>query len=204
MADPDSIAPAATPDIAPIKTQKPPSRPFLVIDRDEAVAEWVGARCANIHRSFAGPFRAIGVGLGGELVAGFVYSNYQPEFGTIEMSLAAATPRWAARRIISVLLRYPFEALDCQRISVICDATNHKAIRLAEGVGFEREADLCRYYGPERDAVLLRLFREDWRGGKYGPPETGQTQADQTQAGQTQAGHTPAITTETITSKEAE
>lgn len=145
------------------------SRVHILKGQDQLVAEWVLARCDNIHYGLAaGSYLSLGVVLDDKLIAGFVYSDWQPQFGTMEMSLAADSPRWATRRVIHELLAYPFIVRECQRVTVVTSQNNHKALRLAEGVGFVREAIVERAYGKDENAILLRLFREEWEAGKYG------------------------------------
>lgn len=140
----------------------------LLYGYDAEVRDWVSSRCALVHFGFDAQSRAIGVLLNNELVAGFVYSDYQPNFRTIEMSIAADSSKWASKRVIYELLAYPFIGCDCQRITVTTAETNHKALRLATGVGFVQEAVVERAYGKNENAVLLRLFKEEWQAGKYG------------------------------------
>lgn len=140
--------------------------PDLVYGFDEHVANWVAERVPQVQRGF-GPCKAIGVSKDGVLIAGFVYLHWSPEAGTIEMGLAADSPKWATRRVIHFLLTYPFVDCDCQRITLVTSAQNDRANRLAEGLGFKREAVLERAFGPSEDAVIMRLFREEWLAGKY-------------------------------------
>lgn len=143
-------------------------KPELLRGFDKEVAEWVSDRCSNVHHGFDPNVRAIGVMLNSEIIAGFVYSDFQENFGTIEMSLAADSPKWATRRIIHELLKYPFIGCGCQRITITTGEDNVKALRLATGIGFVEEAVVKRAYGRYNNAVLLRLFKEDWEAGKYG------------------------------------
>lgn len=145
------------------------SRLALLHQADYHVARWVIDHYDEPHYGWAeGSYKATGVLRDGEILAGFVYHNWIPEFGTMEMSLASVSPRWASRAIVRALLSYPFVERACQRITVVTAEDNSKALRLAEGVGFSREAVIERAYGMGRNAVLLRLFREDWEAGKYG------------------------------------
>jgi RimJ/RimL family protein N-acetyltransferase len=155
-----------------MKQAKPLSE--LLWGHAEAVANWVWQRCDKIHRQLPeNTYQAVGVVDGNGVQAGFIFHDWLPEFGTIDMTLAAETPRWASRRIIRQILSYPFVTLDCQRITVVTSEQNKLALRLAEGVGFKREATIERAYGPNENAVLLRLFKEDWLSGKYGVTENG-------------------------------
>lgn len=114
-----------------------------------------------------GECRAIGVGIGGTIVAGFVYFNWFPEARTIEMGLAADTPRWATRSTIRALLAYAFVTCNAQRITLVTSEANDKAIKVALGTGFKREALIERAYGPNENAVLFRQFVEEWQAGPF-------------------------------------
>lgn len=143
--------------------------PILVNGIDDAVANWVAERCSNIPYGWAeGSIKATGVGLDTQIIAGAVYSNWQPEFGTMEMYFASDSSKWATRRIIHGLLAHPFIECECQRITVCIPENNRDALNLATGVGFEPEARLDRAYGLDESAIILRLFREDWEKGKFG------------------------------------
>jgi RimJ/RimL family protein N-acetyltransferase len=145
------------------------SKAGLLHGADQVVAKWVSDRCKNVHYGFvSGNYKATGVVLDDQIIAGFVFTDWQPQFGTMEMSLASDSPRWGSRRIIHELLAYPFIERECQRITVITSENNTKALRLADGVGFERESVVKRAYGLNENAILLRLFKEDWQVGKYG------------------------------------
>lgn len=144
------------------------SLPDLILDHDDQIAAWVSDRVPHNRGRGFGACRAIGVGLDGVVIAGFVYFNFQPEAGHIEMGLAADCPRWATRRVIHDLLRFPFVICDCQRVTLVTSEDNQKALRVAEATGFRREALLERAYGRDENAVLLRQFREEWEAGKFG------------------------------------
>lgn len=138
----------------------------LLYGSDEAVGAWVKARLPNMPR-LPVPFVGIGVIDGAQLVAGVLFHNYLPEFGSIEVSIAADTPRWLSRNRVSLILGYPFRQLGCGRVSAAIMASNRRSIRLCEGLGFEREGLVRRGFGRD-DAVILGLLREDWERGKYG------------------------------------
>lgn len=132
------------------------------------VGEWVSLRTSNNGElGFSGNFNAIAVVHSDRLLAGFVYHDWNPLYQTIHMTLASDTPRWASRRVIEGLLRYPFEELKVQRITVTINENNAASLRLAEGVGFKREAVIERGAGQFGNIIVLRLFVEEWRAGKF-------------------------------------
>jgi RimJ/RimL family protein N-acetyltransferase len=57
--------------------------------------------------------------------------------------------------------------LGVQRITVLVNANNFPSLRLAEGVGFKREALIERGAGEFGNIIVLRLFIEEWLAGRY-------------------------------------
>lgn len=133
----------------------------LLYGQDARVAAWVAARIFGAGASFD-PCAAIGVERDGDLAAGVVYHDWQPDFLTIQMSIAAATPRWASPAAVAALLRYPFVQLGANRAWVAVPARNTRSMRLAAGLGFIEEARLAEHFGDD-DAVILRMFKREWR-----------------------------------------
>lgn len=129
--------------------------------RDDAVAGWVAAHIPGCSRGF-GECRAIGVG-NPDLIAGLVYHNWCPEYGTIEISGAATDRRWMTRPVIHGLLEYPFSF--CQMVFSQTDTDNP-----ARGIWLRLGADeyeIPRLRGPDRAGIILTLTREQWMAGKY-------------------------------------
>lgn len=124
------------------------------------VAHWVSKRIPGVELADFGDYRAIGFIHDNELLAGAVYSNYRPEYGDIELTLATAGNVRAVRQGIEIGLTYPFEQLGCQRVTVRCRASNARARKLAEGTGFVLEGVKRRGYGDE-DMCIYGLLREE-------------------------------------------
>ena len=132
------------------------------------IGEWVSKQTSNNGElGFTGNYNAIGVVHQEILLAGFVYHDWNPVYKTIQMTLASGTPKWASRRVIEGLLRYPFEELGVQRITVTINESNAASLRLAEGVGFKREACIERGAGEFGNIIVLRLFIEEWHSSKF-------------------------------------
>ena len=145
------------------------------------IGRWVRERTTSTGEiGFDGAYNAIGVVHKNEIVAGFIYHDWNPTYKTIQMTLAANTPRWGTRRIIEGLLHYPFVELGVQRITVLVNEKNHASLRLAEGVGFKREAVLEKAAGEYGNILVLRLFISEWLSGKFNR----MTHHEQTQSAQ--------------------
>lgn len=132
----------------------------LVFGDDQKVAEWVGRRIEE-YGSF-GPCSAIGVADGNRPIAGVVYHMWQPRFRTVQMSVAADSPRWAQRGIIRALLSYPFEQLEARKAWIVVSSGNERCLRFVKGIGFRQEGILSRQFG-KHHAVVLRMFDSDYR-----------------------------------------
>lgn len=135
---------------------------------DPRVPDWVAAHIPDFGpASNFGPCIGLGVGMGGVLIAGVVYSDFQPCYRSVQLSMAATSPAWARRTTIRALLNYPFKQLGVGRVTTLTRASNERAIRLNVGLGFAREGIIREGYGND-DMVVMGLLRKDaakWIGG---------------------------------------
>ena len=127
---------------------------MLLFDRDLMLARWAGDRLGIADFS---PCTAIGVAHDGEIVAAAIYNNYRPP--NIEITFVTSSPRWASRRAIQAMLRYPVQ-LRCARTTALTDARNARARAFLRRIGFRPEgfhADAL----PNADAVSYGLLAKD-------------------------------------------
>jgi len=136
----------------------------LAFGFDTEIANWVCARLPHVNNF--GDCRSIGVISNGQLIAGVVYNEYQPLYGTIAVSVAADTPIWAAKGVIRAILSYPFQQLNVNKVWSAMIHTNERAIRFNKGIGFTQEAVLRDHFGLGNHAVVTRMLRRDY-GAKY-------------------------------------
>jgi RimJ/RimL family protein N-acetyltransferase len=146
----------------------------ILLGDDERVADFV-ARLCPIERpdwSRVG-FTAIGiVNAEARIVGGAVFSDWRPEFGTIELSGAAIDPRaFGTRKIIRAIGAYPFGQLEAFRVWARTATANKRARDFLAGFGFREEGVSAHHYGLKRHAVTLRLLRPEWleRWGELPP-----------------------------------
>lgn len=132
----------------------------LVYGHTPAIKEWVESQIP--HVSDFGPCEAIGIMGGNSLIAGVVYHDYQPDFGTIQLSMAAINPRWAKKGNIAQLFKYPFEQLKCYKVWTATPIDNEKALRVNSHIGFTREAVCNSMFGKGRHGVLMRFLEPDY------------------------------------------
>jgi RimJ/RimL family protein N-acetyltransferase len=140
----------------------------LVLDKSADVAAWVAARIPQMQG--AGDFgacAAIGVeGEDGRPLGGVVFHNYQPRFRNIEVSFASDTPRWLTRNLIRRILSYPFEQLNCARLTAITPRKAASARRFLDVFGFKREGLVRRGFGTD-DAVISGLLKREWARSRW-------------------------------------
>ncbi len=133
---------------------------FLIAD--DRMLDWIACRIPRVgpDHNWRGRAAAIGVVVDGEIVAGMAVLDHDRKHRHAEIAMAADSARWASRKTIRLMLAYPLGQLRCQRLTTIIEATNDRAIKLNEGLGFKREGIIRRAYG-DADAVLLGLLKED-------------------------------------------
>lgn len=138
---------------------------MLLVGHDEAVGQWVADHIPHMAGGSFGAARAVGVLSGGVLLAGVVYNEYHPRYKTMQISIAAESPRWACRGVIRDLLSYPFEVVGVEKLWAATPSRNARALRFNRWVGFHQEGVLERQFGDD-DAVMTAMFLEDYEA-KY-------------------------------------
>lgn len=103
---------------------------------NRALAGWIEARLGQ--RPFREPYSTMGMFVGSELCAVLIFENYKPEDGTIEIGVAATSPRWLNRTVMQAMAQFVFTDLGCQMAVFRTSERNKEACRLMERVGFER------------------------------------------------------------------
>lgn len=131
---------------------------FLMLDH--RLAEWIanripGMSAVDLQRHAA----TVGIVSKGELIAAMACGG--KERGNVEITFAADSPKWATRATIAKLMHWPFVQLDCHRVTTRIAASNARAIRFNEGIGFRREGVIREGWGPGEDAILLGLLRDE-------------------------------------------
>jgi RimJ/RimL family protein N-acetyltransferase len=137
----------------------------LVIGQDKIVAQLV-SRLIPFEEGDFSPCVALGVDRGGELIGGFVFNNWSPEAGVIEVSIAGVDRRWLDRSILFAAFAYPFEQLGCQMVCSRTPARLKPALRIARAYGF-KQVTIPRLFGRDEDGIISTLTVEDWRANGF-------------------------------------
>lgn len=133
-----------------------------VLIADDRLLDWIAARLPHVgaDHDWHGRARAIGIGMDGEIIAGMAVLDMDKRFGNAEIAMAATTPRWASRSTIRKLLSYPFEQLNCRRITTVTAASNEVALKMNRQLGFQQEGVMRKALGDE-DAIIMGLLKEE-------------------------------------------
>lgn len=102
---------------------------------------------------------AIGLERDGELVAGVIYEGFNGH----NVWMHVAIPGRITPAYLRYCFHYPFIELDCKRVSGYVEASNTRARRFDEHLGFQQEATLRGAASDGGDVILYRMTREDCR-----------------------------------------
>jgi hypothetical protein len=149
----------------------PPGLPLLHgPELTEHLAAWAAARIPHVGADGFGPCWAVGVVRGDAMAAVVVLHDFQPSLGTVQLSAAADSPRWATRQVVGAILGAAFLGrlgAPVRRVWTATPSTNERAVRFNLGVGFVREAVLREHYAPKVHAVICGMMAREWQR-KYG------------------------------------
>ena len=133
---------------------------------DDVVARWVADRIPAIRGRGFGKCSAIGVVEGDELIAGWVYHNWNPEACVIEMSCASLPGRrWCTPETLKRMYQYAFITAGCQMVLQLNDAKDERLLRQLAALGYSL-IRMPRMLGRDADAVVALLTVEDWADNK--------------------------------------
>ena len=142
-----------------------------IYGQDELVRDFIvraqqRARLVGAGR-FSQRFTAIGVlDEHDELIAGLLYHAFNPDAGTIELSVEAIPGRqWLTRSTLAVMFQYPFIQCKCQMVITTTAGTNERVQRILAALNFKL-ITLPRTLGRGRDGVIGLLTYEDCMANK--------------------------------------
>lgn len=123
------------------------------------VVEWVAKR-TNEYGNF-GAAQALGWLKDGELVAGVAYAEWNGP--NIVCHIASdGSKRWLTRAFLWYMFDYPFNQLECKRITVCVGEGNAASRRFVTHLGFKLEAKLAGAH-PTGDLLIFRLLKHECR-----------------------------------------
>lgn len=97
------------------------------------------------------------------LYAVILYHGADWKARTLQVSITAASPRWATRTNIRTLLGKPFLDWKVRKLWSVIASTNQRANNLCSGLGFKLEARLRHQYGHKVHAFCYGLMDTEFR-----------------------------------------
>lgn len=141
------------------------ARPSVLSGHDEEVALFV-LKLNPIMSLDDTPYTAIGqLNSQGQLVGGCVFTNYT---GRDIHGHLGGVGNWLTRRFLGECFRYIFVTLGCARATGLVAASNIKAQRFDESMGFVYEGTLREYLPDGEDAYIYGMLRSECRWLKAG------------------------------------
>jgi RimJ/RimL family protein N-acetyltransferase len=131
----------------------------LIFDAD-AVFNFLKGR--GVDLVYSAGMQGIGNERDGDLIGGVLYDGYTGN--NIFMHVAGLDGvNWVNRNFVKAAFGYPFKQLNCNRISGWVDASNQKARRLDEHLGFKQEAVLEGVARDGGDVIIYRMWKHECR-----------------------------------------
>ncbi len=130
-------------------------RQVLLINADQAVAEWVKERIPYIQ-SFENSV-AFGVLQDGQMSGGIVFNNYRG----FDIHMSAALDCALTRQSLRTLCEYVFGQINVRRVTAITGKKNRKARKALRIIGFIEEGTCRHALDGVQDAVVYGLLREN-------------------------------------------
>lgn len=111
---------------------------------------------------YAADMQAIGLERNGKLIGGVIYTGYSSH--NIFMHVAGTNGvHWVTKTYLKAAFAYPFKQLNCKRVSGWVDASNQKARRFDEHLGFKKEAVLEGAAMDGGDVIIYRMWKDECR-----------------------------------------
>lgn len=132
---------------------------------DDRVAGWVARNIEGCERGF-GECRALGVAHKGDLVAGLVFHNWEPENGLIEISAAATHRGWMTRQVVNTAMEYVFDGLHCQAVVARVAEGNASARKIWQALG-SAEYVIPRLRGRDKAGCIYILTDDAWKRSRF-------------------------------------
>ena len=122
------------------------------------VVDWVAKRTNEFGRF--GTTTGIGWALGGQLVAGVAYADWNGP--NVVCHIAAEGRHWLTRAYLWTIFDYPFRQLKCNRITVCVGEGNAASRRFVQHLGFALEATLKGAH-PSGDLLVFCMLKSTCR-----------------------------------------
>jgi RimJ/RimL family protein N-acetyltransferase len=128
---------------------------------------WLVAHIPHIREGGLGEAQYAAVANDVGIMAIVAYHAWDEQAQTMQLTMAADDPRWCGIGTVATLLAYPFVDAGVNKIWTSTPHDNRRAIRLNEGLGLARQAEIPDGYGPGRHAVICGMNRDAWQRSRW-------------------------------------
>lgn len=119
-------------------------------------------RKQGVPLTYSADMQAIGLERDGSLIGGVIYDSYS--INNIFLHVAGTEGvNWVTKTYVKAVFGYPFKQLNCKRISGWVEASNDKARRFDEHLGFKQEAVLEGAARDGGDVIIYRMWKDECR-----------------------------------------
>lgn len=126
---------------------------------------WCVDHIPHVRGGTFGPGQAI-ASVGTDCLHGVaVFHDWQPLYGTLQVSCAAISPRWAFD--VAQMFDYAFADAKALKLWAAIPHDNTRALRFNAGLGFKSEATLRHHFGSKRHAVICSMLRSEWQRSRW-------------------------------------
>ena len=130
----------------------------ILIGCDRIVSQWVRERLENAE---FGPHSTMGIVHNGRLIAGLIFRDYKGH--DICIDIAAESPRWCQKGVLAAIFQYIFGQLGCIRCTGLQPASNTRAHRMIEGLGFTKEGVIRDGFKAGEDLWIYGMLKSECR-----------------------------------------
>lgn len=132
----------------------------LDFEQNPAYPQWA-ADLLDINRGYFGHCSTIALLDEKEIRTVLVYSSFNGI--NCEVTVASTGKWWLRKDVLKVLMKYPFDQLGCQRITLLVKENNKTVLRLVEHMGFVREGCLRQYHDDGINCIILGMLKSERR-----------------------------------------
>lgn len=130
---------------------------YRIVTQDDAIGRWVYDRTGG-GDWIAGAGSTIAVYRDTAIVAGVTFSQWTGP--NIFTAVAVEDRRAVTRQFLFLCFWYPFEQLQCRRITALVNEDNSASLLAIEHLGFKCEATL-EDAAPNGNVIVYRMFKRD-------------------------------------------
>ena len=94
----------------------------------------------------------------GEIIGSVIYHRFR--WPDIEIGIETSDPTWCNRRILKEIFNYPFNELECRRVTATTDPSKPEVCQFLKRIGFVEEGRL-RDALPHGDILILGMKHDE-------------------------------------------